>query len=78
MGPPLAQAQLRLEAVPEMGYDPAADPPRGEVLVKGPGLFNGYHKEETMTKEVLGESCSLYECVSLKLADMFLDSQHSS
>jgi hypothetical protein len=27
----MPQTELRLEAVPEMGYDPAAAPPRGEV-----------------------------------------------
>ncbi len=31
VGPPLAHTELRLEAVSEMGYDPLAKPPRGEV-----------------------------------------------
>lgn len=31
VGPPLAHTELCLEAVPEMGYDPLAKPPRGEV-----------------------------------------------
>lgn len=38
-----------------MGYSPTADPPRGEVCIRGPGLFTGYYKNETMTKEVMGE-----------------------
>jgi hypothetical protein len=31
VGPPMGHTELRLEAVPEMGYDPLANPPRGEV-----------------------------------------------
>lgn len=55
VGPPMPHTELRLEAVPEMGYDPTADPPRGEVCIRGAGLFSGYYKDETMTKEVLDE-----------------------
>ncbi len=92
VGPPMPHVKLRLEAVPEMGYDPTANPPRGEVrdmsvsyvcvtldlavvrarlrativcaacvcvcvtqvCIGGPGLFNGYYKEPTMTKEAMG------------------------
>jgi len=46
--------QIRLEAVPEMGYDPSANPPRGEVCLKGPQMFNGYHKKAELTSESLG------------------------
>ena len=44
MGGPLPLLTFRLEAVPEMGYDPMADPPRGEIIIKGPVVFQGYFK----------------------------------
>ncbi|GBF97083.1 hypothetical protein Rsub_10094 [Raphidocelis subcapitata] len=34
VGGPLPGVEVRLEAVPEMGYDPAATPPRGENIFK--------------------------------------------
>mmetsp|Transcript_22299 Transcript_22299/g.48717 ORF Transcript_22299/g.48717 Transcript_22299/m.48717 type:complete len:658 (+) Transcript_22299:118-2091(+) len=52
VGPPMPNTELRLEAVPEMGYDPLSDPPRGEVLVRSPSVFTSYYKNEEMTKEV--------------------------
>eukprot|EP00218_Dolichomastix_sp_CCMP3274_P007847 CAMPEP_0170141298 /NCGR_PEP_ID=MMETSP0033_2-20121228/6905_1 /TAXON_ID=195969 /ORGANISM="Dolichomastix tenuilepis, Strain CCMP3274" /LENGTH=649 /DNA_ID=CAMNT_0010377555 /DNA_START=6 /DNA_END=1955 /DNA_ORIENTATION=- len=53
VGPPLAPTVLKLESVPDMKYDATADPPRGEVLLKGPGLFKGYYKKPDMTAEVI-------------------------
>ena len=53
MGPPLPSVGLRLEAVPEMGCDPFADPPRGEVCITGPTVFTGYYRDEEKTVEVL-------------------------
>ena len=44
MGGPLPLLTFRLEAVPEMGYDPLANPPRGEIIIKGPVVFQGYFK----------------------------------
>ncbi|KAI8475864.1 MAG: hypothetical protein J3K34DRAFT_17054 [Monoraphidium minutum] len=53
VGGPLPGVQVRLEAVPEMGYDPTADPPRGEVCIRGPTLFSGYYKEDQLTAECM-------------------------
>jgi hypothetical protein len=44
VGGPLPLLTYRLEAVPEMGYDPLASPPRGEIIIKGPVVFQGYYK----------------------------------
>jgi long-chain acyl-CoA synthetase len=54
-----AGVEMRLEAVPEMGYDPAAEPPTGEVCIRGPGLFSGYYKQPELTKECMGEQAAL-------------------
>lgn len=51
VGPPMPHTELRLEAVPEMGYDPLASPPRGEVCIRSTGVFKGYYKNEDMTKQ---------------------------
>ncbi|WIA33081.1 hypothetical protein OEZ86_006237 [Tetradesmus obliquus] len=53
VGAPMPGVEVRLEAVPEMGYDPAAEPPTGEVCIRGPGLFSGYYKQPGLTKECI-------------------------
>lgn len=55
VGAPMPQTEFRLEAVPEMGYDPLAYPPRGEVCLRGPGVFAGYFKLPDQTAEVMDE-----------------------
>ena len=52
VGPPLPSTDMRLEAVPEMNYDPNGTPPRGEIMFKGPSVFSGYYKDEEKTAEV--------------------------
>ncbi|GIL73086.1 hypothetical protein Vretimale_4702 [Volvox reticuliferus] len=53
VGSPMPCTELRLEAVPELGYFPSNQPPRGEVCVRGPALFSGYYENEQLTKEAL-------------------------
>ncbi|KAI7842012.1 hypothetical protein COHA_004213 [Chlorella ohadii] len=53
VGPPQPVLSFRLEAVPTMNYDPLANPPRGEVVVRGPSVFAGYYKAQDKTDEVL-------------------------
>ena len=52
VGPPLPSTDMRLEAVPEMHYDPTGTPPRGEIMFKGPSVFSGYYKDQEKTVEV--------------------------
>lgn len=48
-----------MEDVPELGYrstdlnDKGEPCPRGEVCMRGPGVFLGYYKEDQKTKETI-------------------------
>ncbi|RLN55150.1 hypothetical protein BBJ28_00027179, partial [Nothophytophthora sp. Chile5] len=56
VGSPVMYAQVQLEDVVEMGYTSHDKPrPRGEILVKGPMMFTGYHKDPKMTREAIDE-----------------------
>lgn len=52
VGSPFVYSEVRLEEVPEMGYNPLGDPPRGEICVKGKTNFAGYYKNQELTREV--------------------------
>lgn len=41
MGVPTAIIEARLESIPEMKYDATAEPPRGEICIRGPAVFKG-------------------------------------
>uniref|UniRef100_A0A2P2M446 Long-chain-fatty-acid--CoA ligase n=3 Tax=Rhizophora mucronata TaxID=61149 RepID=A0A2P2M446_RHIMU len=53
VGVPMTTIEVRLESVPEMGYDALSSVPRGEICLRGNTLFSGYHKREDLTKEVM-------------------------
>jgi long-chain acyl-CoA synthetase len=53
VGPPLKSTEFRLESVPDLEYDALADPPKGEILLRGPMLFSGYFKDPEKTKDAI-------------------------
>jgi long-chain acyl-CoA synthetase len=53
VGPPLPVIDVRLESVPEMGYNAFGNPPCGEVCIRGETVFSGYYKRQDLTNEVL-------------------------
>mmetsp|Transcript_18262 Transcript_18262/g.51152 ORF Transcript_18262/g.51152 Transcript_18262/m.51152 type:complete len:544 (-) Transcript_18262:303-1934(-) len=77
VGPPLAGISIRLESVPDMNYDALSNPPRGEVCIKGPTVFDGYYKRDDLTKEAkdadgwfhTGDIGEIIEAGNLKIID---------
>lgn len=53
VGVPATYTEIRLEEVPEMGYDPLGNPSRGEICIRGKSLFAGYYKNPELTSEVI-------------------------
>ncbi|XP_010507915.1 PREDICTED: long chain acyl-CoA synthetase 1-like [Camelina sativa] len=53
VGIPAVYNEIRLEEVPEMGYDPLGENPSGEICIRGKCLFSGYYKNPELTEEVM-------------------------
>ncbi|KAH1227149.1 Long chain acyl-CoA synthetase 1 [Glycine max] len=45
--------EIKLEEVPEMGYNPLETPPCGEICVRGKTVFTAYYKNPELTKEAI-------------------------
>lgn len=50
-----AGVELRFEGSEELGYDPLGTPPRGEICLRGPIVFDGYYQDKKKTEEAFGE-----------------------
>ena len=53
VGVPSPSVEVRLESVPEMGYDALGAVPQGEICMRSKIMFSGYYKREDLTREVL-------------------------
>ncbi|EGF81644.1 hypothetical protein BATDEDRAFT_19355 [Batrachochytrium dendrobatidis JAM81] len=51
VGPVAVTSELKLVSVPEMNYH--AKDLKGEIWIRGPSVFKGYHKDVAKTKEAL-------------------------
>ncbi|OHT10613.1 AMP-binding enzyme family protein [Tritrichomonas foetus] len=53
VGPVSITADLKFRRVPGMQYEPQGNPPSGEIMLRGPGMFSEYYKEPELTKEAI-------------------------
>ena len=56
VGPPTPNCEIKLRDVPEMNYFSTDTNPRGEIMIRGPSIFQGYYKKKKKTQETLVES----------------------
>ena len=54
VAPSCAGVELRIEGSEELGYDPLGTPPKGEICLRGPIIFQGYYEDKKKTEEAFG------------------------
>ena len=52
VGPVSIVADMKFRRVEGMDYNPQGNPPSGELMFRGPFVFQGYYKDEQATQEV--------------------------
>ena len=50
-----AAVELRFEGSEELGDDPLGTPPKGEICLRGPIIFQGYYQDKKKTDEAFGK-----------------------
>ena len=60
-----AAVELRFEGSEELGYDPLGTPPKGEICLRGPIIFQGYYQDKKKTDEAFGGRLSTSGCAVL-------------
>ncbi|KAH7367498.1 long-chain-fatty-acid-CoA ligase [Plectosphaerella cucumerina] len=53
IGPIPAGADVKLVSLPELGYSADANPPQGEILIKGPAIFKEYFNNPEETEKAV-------------------------
>ncbi|AFZ78986.1 long-chain acyl-CoA synthetase, putative [Theileria equi strain WA] len=77
IGGPLHGVQFKLRSIEALEYDARGTPPRGELLVKSPGIMLGYLANPSLTSEVLdsdgwyhtGDVVELLDNMGVKILD---------
>mmetsp|Transcript_116562 Transcript_116562/g.212086 ORF Transcript_116562/g.212086 Transcript_116562/m.212086 type:complete len:704 (+) Transcript_116562:67-2178(+) len=55
VGAPLCCTEIKLHDVPDFGYSSKANPPRGELCLRGVNIMRGYYKDPEQTAKELKE-----------------------
>lgn len=53
IGAPVGCSEIKLVDAPDMGYRHDANPPSGELCIRGPNVFSGYYKDPEKTREAI-------------------------
>jgi len=53
VGNPSPGVEVRLESIPEMGYNVTDEHPRGEILIRSPAVMTGYFKNKEATAKTV-------------------------